>query len=275
MGSNLNVQEAQQVAHRAATSQAVTVLAHLGYAVKEVVYVVIGFLAMLLVTGNGGSTTDQNAALKAMYSSPLGEGFGRFLLIVMTVGLFCFALWSLIQAVFDTEHKGRKAKGIVARVGYAGVAVSYSLLGLGASQIASTGSASSRNSTSSAQNWTGLLLQQPAGVLLVILVGCVVLGITASLFARAYRASFAHYLNLSSPGAQGRDYAWSPGKRGAGCGFPDCRLLPSDSRSQTPSRRRQRTGRGSGRTPETAFRTLAAGCCRAGPARVWHSFANQ
>ena len=128
-------------------------------------------------------------------SAPLGEGFGRFLLIIMTVGLLSFALWSLIQAVFDTEHKGRKAKGIVARVGYAGVALSYGLLGLGATQIASTSFASSRNSTSSAQNWTGLLLKQPAGVLLVILVGCVVLGISASFFVRAYRASFAHYLS--------------------------------------------------------------------------------
>jgi len=214
MGANLKVREAQQTARSAATSPAVTFLARLGYAVKGVVYVVIGFLAILLVTGNGGSATDQNGALKAIYASPLGEGFGRLLLVVITVGLFGFALWSLIQALFDTEHKGHGAKGILARVGYAGVAVSYGLLGLGAYQIATTGSPSSRNSTSSAQNWTGLLLKQPAGVVLVILVGCVVLGIAAYLFSRAYRASFAKYLNLSSLSANMRKGVLALGRLG-------------------------------------------------------------
>ncbi|HEU5380936.1 MAG TPA: DUF1206 domain-containing protein [Ktedonobacteraceae bacterium] len=204
MKARLKVQEAQQVARGAATSPVVTLLARLGYAIKGVVYVVIGLLAILLVTGRGGSATDQNGALKAIYGSPLGEGPGRLLLIIITAGLFGFALWSLIQALFDTEQKGHKAKGIVARVGYAGVAVSYGLLGVAAYQIASTGSPSSKNSTSSAQNWTGLLLKQPAGVVLVILVGCIVLGIAAYLFLRAYRASFAKYLRLSPLNAQAR-----------------------------------------------------------------------
>lgn len=198
MNSNIKVQEAQHAVHDAATSQAVTVLARLGYTVKGVVYVVIGFLAILLVTGHGGGAIDQNGALRAVYDSPLGEKVGRALMIIITVGLFGFALWSLIQALFDTEHKGRDAKGIVARVGYAGVAISYGLLGVVAYQLASTGSPPARSSTSSAQNWTGLLLKQPTGVLLVILTGCVVLGIAAYLFARAYRASFSRYLKLSA-----------------------------------------------------------------------------
>ncbi len=119
MSSNMKVQEARQAANSAARSQGVVVLARLGYAVKGIVYVVIGVLAILLVTGHGGGATDQNGALRAIYNSPLGEGFGRMLMIVITVGLFGFALWSLIQAVFDTERKGRTAKGIVARIGYA------------------------------------------------------------------------------------------------------------------------------------------------------------
>lgn len=191
---------AKRTARSAATSPVVTGLARLGYAIKGVVYVVIGFLAFLLVTGHGGSITDQNGALKAIYGSPLGEGFGRFLMIVVTIGLFGFALWSLIQALFDTEHKGHKAKGIAGRLGYAAVAVSYGLLGVVAFQIAASGSpnASSRNSTSSAQNWTGLLLKQPAGVLLVILVGVVVLCITGYLLYKAYGATFRKYLNLGT-----------------------------------------------------------------------------
>ncbi|HTK07949.1 MAG TPA: DUF1206 domain-containing protein [Ktedonobacteraceae bacterium] len=198
MHLHTSARDVEQSARGTTANRAVIALARLGYTVKGIIYVVIGFLAVLLVTGHGGSTTDQNGALRAIYDSPLGEGFGRILLIIITVGLFGFALWSLIQAVFDTEHKGHKAKGIVARLGYAGVAVSYGLLGVGAYQLAITGAPSSRNSTSSAQNWTGLLLKQPAGVWLVVLVGCIVLGIAAYLFVRAYQASFKRYLNLSS-----------------------------------------------------------------------------
>lgn len=198
MGYQTNA--AKNTVRSAATSPAVTGLARLGYAIKGVVYVVIGFLAILLVTGHGGSLTDQNGALKAIYASPLGEGFGRFLMVIVTIGLFGFALWSLIQAILDTERKGRTAKGIASRIGYVAVAISYALLGVVAYQIASSGSpnASSRSSTSSAQNWTGLLLKQPAGVLLVILVGIVVLCVAAYLLHKAYRATFRQYLNLAS-----------------------------------------------------------------------------
>lgn len=197
---NTQVDTVKREARDVATSPAMTALARLGYAVKGVVYVVIGVLAILLATGHGGSATDQNGALKAIYSSPLGEGFGRVLMIIITVGLFGFALWSLVQAIFDTEGEGHKAKGIAARLGYAFVGVSYGLLGFVAYQIASTGSpsASSRNSTSTTQNWTGLLLKQPAGVLLVILVGIIVLCVAAYLLNRAYKASFMRHLRLGT-----------------------------------------------------------------------------
>ena len=211
-----NVAQVKRSTYNAATSPVMIGLARLGYAAKGMVYLVIGFLAVLLVTGNGGKVTDQNGALKAIYSSPLGEGFGRILMILATVGFFGFALWSLIQAIFDTEGKGREAKGIIARVGYAIVAIPYALLGVVACQIALTGSpnTSSRNSTGSTQNWTGLLLKQPGGVLLVILVGIVVLGVAAYLFYKAYRARFAQRLNVSTLSAQARKGIINAGRFG-------------------------------------------------------------
>ena len=79
-------------------------------------------------------------------------------MIIITIGFFGFAFWSLIQALFDTEHKGHKAKGIVACVGYAGVAVSYGLLGVAASQIASTGSPFTKKVQE--RKWLSLLNEQ-------------------------------------------------------------------------------------------------------------------
>ncbi len=207
------VGQAQRTAHAAATSPAMAMLARLGYAIKGVVYLVIGILAILLVTGHGGQLTDQNGALEAIYNSPLGPGFGRFLLIVVTIGLFAFALWSFVQALYDTEGKGRDAKGIIARVGYALVGVSYALLGVVAYQVASTGVAT-KNSTSSTQNWTGLLLKQPAGVLLVILLGIIVLCVAAYTFNKAYKATFTRRLNLGTLSAKARKAVINVGRLG-------------------------------------------------------------
>ncbi len=60
----------------------------------------------------------------------------------MTIGLFAFGLWSIIQALFDTEGEGTRAKGIIARIGYAAVGISYITLGFGAWRLVTgTGSA--------------------------------------------------------------------------------------------------------------------------------------
>src|SRR5437879_11631312 len=110
-----NAHRAEYAARGAATSPLMTGLARLGYAVKGIVYLIIGGLALKLAIGHGGAATDQRGALQTIYEQP----FGKFLLIIVGVGLVGFALWSFIQAIFDTEGKGTKAKGMLARVGYA------------------------------------------------------------------------------------------------------------------------------------------------------------
>src|SRR5712691_5958128 len=148
-------------------------LARLGYAIKGVVYLIIGFLAVQLAVGVGGKATDQRGAIQTISASPLG----KFLLVVVTIGLVGFALWCFIQALFDTEGKGRDAKGIIARIGYAAVGVAYAALAFGAYQlVAGTGNVG-QGSTASTQDWTTTLLKLPAGVALVVIVGLVVLGV--------------------------------------------------------------------------------------------------
>src|SRR5436305_6469808 len=121
------VNEAERAARSAATSKWMSWLARLGYSIKGVVYLIIGFLAVGLAIGHGGTATDQRGAIHTINQQP----FGKFLLIVVIIGLVGFALWSFIQAVFDTEGKGSDAKGIIGRIGYAAIGVAYAALAFG------------------------------------------------------------------------------------------------------------------------------------------------
>lgn len=199
-----SVQDGGHMANRkargVASSHWMTMFARVGYAMKGVVYLIIGWLAVQLAVGAGGRTTDQRGALQTVYAQPLG----KFLLGVVAIGLIGFAIWCFLQAWFDTEGKGKDAKGIIARIGYAVVGVTYALLAFGAFQlVAGTGSSTtSKSTTSSTQDVTAQLLKQPPGVALVVILGLITLAVACYLFYKAYSAQFQRRLQLTGLSAQ-------------------------------------------------------------------------
>jgi hypothetical protein len=78
----------------------------------------------------GWNGAELRGALQTIYD----QSFGQFLLAVVAIGLLGFALWCVVQAWFDTEGKGRDAKGIICRLGYAVTGVSYFILAFEAFQ---------------------------------------------------------------------------------------------------------------------------------------------
>jgi Domain of Unknown Function (DUF1206) len=208
MKQNVHVPEGVQHAGRSANSKArnvasnhwMTILARFGYAAKGVVYIIIGWLAVQLVIGAGGKTTDQRGALQTIYEQP----FGKFLLAIVIIGLIGFAIWCFLQAWFDTEGKGSDIKGIIGRLGYAITGISYAILAFGAFQLVTrtgTGSAT-KSTTSSTQDVTAQLLQHSWGVAAVVILGLIVIGIAFYLFAKAFTAKFQRRLALTGLSAQ-------------------------------------------------------------------------
>lgn len=189
-----NINQAKYTARSAATSRWMMALARFGYACKGIVYVLIGVFAVRLALGAGSKAPDTTAAIQTIYDQP----FGRLLLTIVTVGLGGFALWSLIQAMFDTEGKGTRIKGIMARLGYGGVAVSYAALAFAALHLITGSGTAGKSTDTTAQDWTALLLNHSFGVALVVLAGIVALGVAFILFQKAYQATFRQKLRLAT-----------------------------------------------------------------------------
>jgi hypothetical protein len=186
------------------------VLARCGYVAKGVVYLLIGGIAAKVAIGAGGAVTDQKGALQTILEQP----YGHILLGTVTLGLFGFALWCFIQALFDTEGKGNTANGLFARIGYAAVGITYVALAYGAFQLV-TGSGSGGNgSNATAQDGTALLLKQPFGPALVIVVGLIALGVACYLFYTAYAARFQLKLNIATLPAQVKKLIIAVGRAG-------------------------------------------------------------
>ncbi len=185
--------DAHASAHDAATNPWSVRLGRCGYVAKGVVYLLIGVLALKAAMGSGGKTTGNAGAIETLYQQP----FGRFLVTIVAIGLFAYALWLFVAAALDLEGKGMEAKGVATRLVFAIVGGSYVALGIGALRLALHRSSGGKSSDAQTQDWTARLLKHPGGVALVVLIGLIVLGVAGYFFFEAVTAHFRKKLNLS------------------------------------------------------------------------------
>jgi hypothetical protein len=149
-GMDISDSITQTAQHVARTKPWVERLARLGYAIKGLVYLLIGLLAVQAAFGIGGETMGTEGALRALQR----QAFGQALLVLTTVGLFGYALWRLIQAWLDPDHDdSNKPKRIAQRVGYVISGLTYGILAWEALRMV-MGFASSSGGQDSTEHWT-------------------------------------------------------------------------------------------------------------------------
>jgi len=153
---------------------------------RGVVYLLLGVVAFRVAWGDRSETADKGGALQLLQQQPLGDA----LLALVAIGLACYALWCLIEAVLergDATDSGAAdgAKTWAKRAGYVGRAVVYGAAFLTAVSVvrhapgSAGGSSGERSLTASVLGWGG------PGQLLV---GAVGLGFLAAGAWNAYRA---------------------------------------------------------------------------------------
>jgi hypothetical protein len=86
-------------------------LARSGYAARGAVFVILSYFTTMAALETFTRPIDGKDALAALLQAPLGG----VLLGVITVGLFCFAIWREAQGFLDVDHFGSDWKGLPLR----------------------------------------------------------------------------------------------------------------------------------------------------------------
>jgi hypothetical protein len=104
-------------------SEKIVWLARLGYAVRGLVYLLLGYL-LLSATGKDEVSRGTTGALEYVRTIPGGTA----ILSICALGLIGYAAYKLIAGLFDTERLGTKVKGIGKRASYVVSAGVYAAL---------------------------------------------------------------------------------------------------------------------------------------------------
>jgi len=109
-----------------ATPALIEPLARTGFAVKGIVYLLLGTLALLVGIGAGGRITDAEGAVAILLNRP----FGRTAVATLAIGLALYAAWRFLEAFADANRVGRDRSGLFDRAGWAVSGTVYGLLAL-------------------------------------------------------------------------------------------------------------------------------------------------
>src|SRR6266700_1419567 len=150
------VTDAARTARRASDSPAAHFLARAGLTARGVIYILVGWVAVLVALGQSSREADQQGALQVLAGKP----YGLVSLWLLGIGFTAYALWRLSEAAFGVTGEppgaGPRLKSLARAVLYAGFAyLTFSVI------------SGTRHSQSRQQDMTATAMQHTAGRWLV------------------------------------------------------------------------------------------------------------
>ena len=179
---------ASGTARRASNSPVARALARAGLTARGILYILIGWIAILVALGQSSHEADQQGALQLL----AGQPYGLVSLWLLGIGFAGYALWRLSEAAFgvtgDGNGAGPRLKSLVRAVIYA----FFAYLTFKVISGAGGGSQASRQ-----QDLTAKVMHHPGGQWLVAIVGLAIVIAGLVLVFEGIRRKFLKYLRLS------------------------------------------------------------------------------
>jgi hypothetical protein len=163
------------------------VLARAGLTARGIIYILIGWVAVLVALGHGTHEADQEGALQLLAGKP----YGSVSLWLLGIGFAAYALWCLSEAAFGVAGEGN---GVGPRLKSLGRAVIYAGFAYLTFEILSgrRGSQVRRQ-----QDVTAKVMQHPGGRWLVGIAGLITVVIGLVLISEGLRRKFMKYLQTA------------------------------------------------------------------------------
>ena len=172
-------------------------LARFGFASKAFVYLVVGLLAASAALKKGGAITDTSGALEVILSQPLGNT----ILFLLAAGLCGYALWRVLDALFDPDRHGTAPRGLAVRIGSLVRAGVYGALGLESLRLARGLRSSGGDDT---RMWIARVMDLPLGDWIVAISGAIIVIYAMSEVVSAIRPQKRQAIDVSSLAREAR-----------------------------------------------------------------------
>lgn len=170
-------------------------VARTGYVAKGTVYAITGVLTFLAAFNLGGQKTSKLQVLEFLDKQP----FGNALLVLMGVGLACYAFWRYTQSISDPEGIGNDKKGKGKRVAYFISATIYlGLAVLAILRVINSGSSGSPGGSGSGSPQQSHFLATETGLIILGIIGAAFIGTGIAQFVKAYKGTFLRHFDLKS-----------------------------------------------------------------------------
>jgi len=176
------------VAREIADSTTLELFARAGLTAYGAVHILVGWLALLMAWGAAADSSDLSGALGAVAKQPLG----RVVLWSVAAGLLALALWQVGESIWGyRKREGARRKQVASwasAVVYAGLGVSAGRVALG------SGTSSSKQQ----QEATSGVLSLPAGRVMVVGVGVIIILVGVTHVVKGVKKSFLKEIVTSS-----------------------------------------------------------------------------
>ena len=191
---SVSAPDAMRSARRASNGPAAHFLARAGLTARGVIYILVGWVAVLVALGHSSREADQQGALHLL----AGKSYGLVSLWLLGIGFAAYALWRLSEAAFgvtgDRPGAGPRLKSLARAVIYAGLSyLTFTVI-----------AGKDRSQSARQQDITATAMQHAAGRVLVGVVGLVIVACAITLVVEGARKKFMKYLQKFQMSARTR-----------------------------------------------------------------------
>src|SRR6478752_5403357 len=141
----------------------------IGFISKGIMYCLLGVLAVLTAADLGRSKASKQGTAQFIYDQP----FGKFILVLLTLGMLGYVTLRLFQCFKDSDQKGKSLKALVIRAGYGLSAFMYIGFSFYAVKLVLRGP---QHKGSLSQFVVEKVLDWPGGKWIICIVGLIVIG---------------------------------------------------------------------------------------------------